>query len=102
MLKTSLGRFRTIALLEYYTPRLEGPPVRYLGRAARWGDGPEWFLLHSQDRSFRPEPEIEVRGVRYRLARPFPYARLSGWAWYVYHRQDSQGFLPPRVRTGVK
>ena len=50
---------------------------------------PEWILGDSQDPGFEPPPEVSGPfGSRYVLARKFPFAGLSGVAWFVYRREE--------------
>ena len=78
-------------------------PARYIVRTAIPGktidvstrrpwspDGPEWYIVHAE--SFEPAaPYSDLLFERtehpYKLAATFPAAPLSGFHWFVYHRQ---------------
>ncbi len=84
--------FRNGLVLEHYA-RLMPPGRRlvYLPER-RWPPGgPEWFLCHVFADEEPPPAAFLAAGRRYRLAAVFPYARLSGWNWYVFHRQPAGG-----------
>jgi hypothetical protein len=50
---------------------------------------PGWILGESQDARFQPPRELDGPfGSRYSLASSFPFAGLSGLAWFVYRRED--------------
>jgi hypothetical protein len=79
--------FRNGMVVGFYSRFLPpSPRIVYLQQSEWPADGPEWLLLHSQDRAFRPAPRLGDRGEhQYLLANVYPYAELSGWTWAVYH-----------------
>jgi hypothetical protein len=79
--------FRNGRLVEFYQRFLPGDVVLEYHTAAEWASaGPEWMLVHSQDRAFTPAASIAVAGGRqYRLSEFYPYAGVSGWHLAVYH-----------------
>ncbi|HEX8942483.1 MAG TPA: hypothetical protein VF785_05040 [Gemmatimonadaceae bacterium] len=79
--------FRNGMVVGFYSQFLPpSPRIVHLQQGEWPADGPEWLLLHSQDRDFRPAPRLGDRGGhQYLLANVYPYAELSGWTWAVYH-----------------
>ena len=85
-------KFRNPTVLAYYYQRLADVPwLEYLEDDEWPPDGPEWFLDHSQERSFNPPREIEAgedQRHRFELIQLYPYAGLSGWHWAVYRNKN--------------
>jgi len=84
--------FRNEAVLGFYADYL--PPgkrivcVDGVQPAAR----PEWLITHSRQVDHVPPRQLVDReGAAYVLARRFPYAGVSGWQWFVYHRAGKVG-----------
>lgn len=77
--------FRHSMLLNYYSTRMKsGKPVVFVPTARLATETPEWLLTHSFQGDWTPEPQIDLGEKRYRLARVFRYAGLSGWHTAVY------------------
>ena len=111
-----VGRGHYLAALEYINEQTPGPVIHlagdddfdnthYLGfyvnylppgrqftytnfrRGVDAANPPEWLLVHSQQRPFRPESEFLLPGTDgYRLIRTFPCGRLSGYQFALYRR----------------
>ena len=83
--------FRNGMVIAYYAPFLGGEkPLQYFP-AGQWSSpGPEWVLKHEISQNRRPPPEFRLPdGTTYRLVREYPYAGLSGWSWWIYHRKSA-------------
>jgi hypothetical protein len=89
--RTSLGSdqdFRASMVLGYFAPRVPEAGQLVYYNEQEWPPlGPEWLLFQSLDRTYVPEEELVVRRRRYRLARFYPHAGLSGWSWATYHNE---------------
>ncbi|MBZ5606251.1 MAG: hypothetical protein LAO79_28505 [Acidobacteriia bacterium] len=62
-------------------------PVRYLNPDQWPPEGPQWLILHKESSHDATPPLEEVTdnaGRRYRLAKSYPSAPLSGLHWFLY------------------
>lgn len=79
--------FRQGHLVEFYqhfVPR--GSEIEYHASFEWAVAGPEWYLVHSQEPTFQPEPELIVEGGRrYELSATYRHDGPSGWSLAVYH-----------------
>jgi hypothetical protein len=80
--------FRNSIVLEFYASRRrDGDRLLYVGQSQLARHPPEWFLLHSQDLSYIPPPQIGVKDAgTYSLDKRFGFAGVSGFSWFVYRR----------------
>ena len=47
----------------------------------------EWVLIHDLDPNFDPPGTVsEPNGATFQLVERYPFAGLSGWGLYLYHR----------------
>jgi hypothetical protein len=86
--------FRNRIVLDHHAPN--GARIRYVEQ----GGDAEWMLIHSQQPSFRPMPDMWRNGYVYTLERQFDYAGLSGWRWFVYHRRIPEP-SGPEIQRGA-
>ena len=81
----SSNDFRNGTLVDFYARFVPEKPVRFISRAARIHEKPEWIILDCEDVTFPAYPDIDVADVgKYILFKTYPYGGSSGWAWYVY------------------
>jgi uncharacterized membrane protein len=82
--------FRNGMVLGYHSAREAPGRLAYVPQD-RWGpDVPQWVLVHRFAGDPAPDPIAEgPTGRQYRLVASFPYAGLSGWAWYVYRVSEA-------------
>ncbi len=80
--------FRNPMLLNHYGRHVAGKRLEYYG--APLGDVvPDWYITHATPREHSPQKTIVfASGVRYELARHFPYSGISGWHWCLYRRSS--------------
>lgn len=84
--------FRNGLVLDHYSRLMPpGRQLSYLPERQWPPGGPEWFLFHVFAEDEPPPAAFVAAGRRYRLAAVFPYARLSGWSWYLFRRQPADG-----------
>jgi hypothetical protein len=81
---------RNGGIIAFYAPLIKRQFVYY--NTAHWPQkGAEWYIMHSQKAGFVPLWTSADRfGNQYRLVLIAPYAGLSGWSWYIYHRAAHQ------------
>lgn len=81
--------FRNNVLLSFYARFLSGgKKLQYIDQGLLAEERPEWFITHSQDASFQPQPVLVMDMVgTYRLQKQYSYSRDSGWRWFVYHAE---------------
>lgn len=91
-LVTSDHDFRNRLVIEYYAPRIEGLSIRYLMRAECAETIPEWYVAHRGPEE-EPPPDVlpSARGIRCRVVAQYPATSLSGWRWFLCHREDASG-----------
>ena len=79
--------FRNGLLLQYYGNRAPGDR-RFVYLAGTQGapSTPEWYIVHSLERDFRPADRVSTPWGTYGLERVFPYYGLSGFHWALYRR----------------
>jgi hypothetical protein len=83
--------FRNRLVLTYYGAYLPVEKQIVYFEQGQGGEAPEWLLVDRFDRDPAPPERIgEPSTPSYSLAARFPHAGLSGWTWYVFHRD------PPR------
>jgi hypothetical protein len=79
---------RNSMMLGFYGAFLTPPRKIEYVRRDRYGERPDWYLLHS----FSPDRPIAPVGVKidgvanYSLVDVYPYSGLSGWTWMLYRR----------------
>ncbi|KPJ75884.1 MAG: hypothetical protein AMJ54_13500 [Deltaproteobacteria bacterium SG8_13] len=81
--------FRNQVLLSFYA-RFLSPGVRlaYIEQPGWKTDRPEWIITHSQNPAFTPPDRLELRGIgHYRLTKEFRFAAISGWHWFLFHKE---------------
>jgi hypothetical protein len=80
---------RNRVVLDYYGERLAlEPPLRYLTRKQRRAVRAEWFIVHSVDPGYWPPEHLLVPDSgRYRLQWSYPFAGISGMAWFIYRAE---------------
>lgn len=85
--------FRNGAVLGFYADYLPpGKRIVCVDGVQRPAARPEWAITHSRAIEHEPPRQLVDRdGASYVLARRFPYAGVSGWQWFVYHRADKVG-----------
>lgn len=66
-----------------YLPRPQWPP-----------EGPEWMILHRQERPGAPEPFLVSQSARYALVDEFDHAAISGYYWLLYRNTDRTRNVP--------
>jgi len=83
--------FRTGLVLRYYARALPaGVRMVYQTESNRPRAGSDFLILHAGERPDPPGAALEDRfGNRYRLAREFDHAGISGFWWGVYRRAPS-------------
>lgn len=78
--------FRNGSVLRFYAREL--PPGKTLDYRShkRWPPGgPEWLVIHRQERPEQVQPTLSLRpGERYALVAEFDHAAISGFYWAVY------------------
>lgn len=78
---------RNEKLVWFYQRRLpEGKRIVYHDHEHLPEGGPEWLITHSQDLEAVPQDTLRVQGSRYTLARSYRYSGISGWHWFLYHK----------------
>ena len=77
---------RNKATLEFHADALPGGKRLVYVSRDNWPEGgPEWFILHCQDLSYRPPARLRVaQGGMYSFSREFPFEGTSGLRWFVY------------------
>jgi len=82
--------YRNGMLLSYYARFLKnGKKIQYIEQKQMGYERPDWFILHSQDLSYRPQPALELQNIgNFRLVKQYPFAGESGWSWYIYQAQN--------------
>jgi hypothetical protein len=80
--------FRNKMVLAFYARYLpRGKKIVYFDRHAWPKEGPQWVIIHSLEKDYRPYLNFtEPNGTRYALVKSFPYSGLSGWHWFVYRQ----------------
>lgn len=81
--------FRVGAVLGFHARTLP-PDKRLLYRTRRqWPHyGPEWMILHRQERSKAPATFLVDESRRYALVAEFDHAAISGYYWILYRNAD--------------
>jgi len=81
--------FRQGRVVGFYLLHMkDGGNISYQPREAWNGAGPEWVLVHNQDASFAPKPQLMVSGRwPFVLTKVYPASRLSGWTLALYHNE---------------
>ena len=81
--------FRNRAMVDFYAPRLaSAKSVSYYKEDAWPPGGLDWVILHSWAGQVAPPATVtDSFGHVYSLNRSYPYARLSGWHWFLYRRE---------------
>ncbi len=81
--------FRNGLVLQFYRRAVPGDrPFVYLEGKEDGTASPQWYIVHSPEKGFRPPGEVATPWGTYRLGRHFPYYGLSGFHWAVYRRGD--------------
>jgi len=78
--------FRTGSVLRFYASRLPaGKTLDYRPRD-RWPPGgPDWLILHYEERPARPRQGFVIKsGERFGLVAEFDHAAISGFYWALY------------------
>ena len=80
--------FRNRMVLEYYAAPVPPGRIIYVPAPEAARAGADWFLAHRLNDDDAPPPRSfrGPRGAAFALARVFPHAGPSGWAWYLYRR----------------
>ena len=61
----------------------------------RWPpEGPEWMLLHRQERPGAPKTFLVSQSTRYALVAEFDHAAISGYYWMLYRNTDRTRNVP--------
>jgi hypothetical protein len=78
--------FRNRVLVDFYAPSLAGShKVRYIPQPDWYREPPDWILVHSQEVSYEPLPDIAVPGVGvYHFFAAYRFSGVSGWSWFLY------------------
>jgi uncharacterized membrane protein len=78
--------FRNGTIVQFYAPYLKRE-LSYYDQGEWRRQGAEWFLRQQQGDRIAPSHFLlDPFGHKYELVREAPYAGLSGWTWFVYHR----------------
>ena len=97
---TSDHDFRTGMVLRFYARNLpESKRMIYQERANRPRAGSEWLIVHAGERPDPPRAFLrDGNGNRYRFARGFDHAAISGFWWGVYRLEptDTGASAPSR------
>jgi len=82
--------FRNKTILDYYAPRFGGiKRITYYDKSMWPQEGPDWLILHNWARDVLPPGAVtDLFGHAYSLTRSYRYARLSGWNWFLYRREQ--------------
>jgi hypothetical protein len=80
--------FRNQVLVDYYRAVVAPKSITYFPVDQQPPWGVEWLLLHRLDGDPTPPALIaDAHGNRFAPEMVYPHAALSGWDWFVYHRQ---------------
>jgi hypothetical protein len=80
--------FRNRVLVDFYAPFLDGShKVRYIPQTEWRSEPPDWILVHSQEVSYEPLPDIAVPEVGvYHFFAAYRFSGVSGWSWFLYRK----------------
>ena len=83
--------YRNALTLRFYARALPaGRSLVYTSAAEMQGAGPDWVIVHAEQRPDPVPPEVFDRlGHRYRFARGFEKGGISGFWWGVYRKADT-------------
>ncbi|MDX1432164.1 MAG: glycosyltransferase family 39 protein [Gammaproteobacteria bacterium] len=83
--------FRNELVIDFYRRYLPADkPIVYVDDERLAATLPEWYLVHRiGPREAMPAEVAHPSGRRFELEREIPYADLSGWHWYLYHRRET-------------
>lgn len=83
--------FRNHLLFAFYAPRVSGGDrLRYIEQP-QWGEyPPDWFIVQSQEPSYRPPGGISVPNIGgCLLVDEYGFSGDSGWSWFLYRRETA-------------
>jgi hypothetical protein len=80
--------FRNRAILDFYAARMASTKrIVYYEKDTWPPSGLDWMVLHNWASPVAPSTTVtDSFGHIYSLDRIYPYARLSGWHWFLYRR----------------
>jgi hypothetical protein len=79
--------FRNSTMLRFYARYLpSGKRVHYLLTNEWPPSGPEWIIFHDMSRNRQVPESFGSHGIRYELSTTADFFGLSGWRWFVYHK----------------
>ena len=82
--------FRNGMLLGFYSRFLPADVQLDYQPQPQWTvGGADWLIVHSLERSWTPDRELELSVGRFELWRQYPFAGPVGWHWAVYRRISS-------------
>ena len=81
--------FRVGSVLGFHSRELPADKrLVYLPQRVWPPEGPEWMILHRQERPGPPEPFLVSQSARYALVAEFDHAAISGYYWMLYRNTD--------------
>lgn len=87
--------FRVGSMLRFYAETLPaGKQLAYLPRRHWPIGGPEWMILHRQERTGAPPATLLSESSRYDFTAEFDHAAISGYYWMLYRKADPTGTSP--------
>lgn len=80
--------YRNLKLIVHFRPRIPGGRrLRYVAQRDLGATGADWFLVHSPSDPKPRDQRFTIDGAGYTLRATFPTAPLSGFHWFIFHRE---------------
>lgn len=81
--------FRNGWVFGYHSGRLKGADrIMFLSRSQEIPKPLDWYILHTQDLNFQPQPKLFIENFgAYLLDSSFESAPVSGWRWFLYRKE---------------
>lgn len=82
--------FRNGMIIGFYSEYFKDKRIIYLDNERRKEVTPDFLLAHNVNRNYVPPAYIFENGFRYKMAKSYEFAGVSGWRWFVYKRDLSE------------
>jgi len=91
MVVMSDNDFKNKTLLSFYRRYLKalGKELEYHDHGDWPNGGPEWVILYRDPEESPPADRLNIRGIPFALSRCYPSIGISGFAWFLFHKEVS-------------